>query len=101
MLVKLLKHIVEGNGIKFAQRRNRDWKPPHVEKSEDGKTDRLVESPEPEYEIVPFVKGTVLDVSPATAEKWIKSGLAAKHAEEKAEAAPQADSKPKPKEKSQ
>jgi hypothetical protein len=49
MKVKLLKHIPEGGGLKMARRKGRD---------------------------IPFVEGAVIEMSEASAEKYIKLGWA-------------------------
>lgn len=59
MKVTLKQHIMEGGGIKCAVKA--------------GAT-------------VPFVKGAVIEVSDATAAKWIEKGLAEAHVEQDPEA---------------
>ena len=70
MKVKLKQHIMEGRHIKTAQRKNADWSPPKVV---DG---QLVECQEPEFKIIPYVQGTVIEMSDASAKKWIEEGKA-------------------------
>ena len=70
MQVKLKQHIVEGGHIKASIRRNKNWTPPKVV---DGK---IVESQEPDTVTTAFVKDAVVEVSEATAKKWVEKGWA-------------------------
>jgi len=76
MKVQLIKDIYEkdrfGNEtLKVTRRRNRSWHPP--KKQEDGS---FAESSEPEFISVPFVTGREIEMSDASAEKYISQGLA-------------------------
>lgn len=76
MKVKLLQHIPEGNGIKRADRKNRDWTPPRIE---DGK---LVESNQSEKKMIAYVAGAIIEMSDASAKKWIDRGWAEPYVEQ-------------------
>lgn len=70
MLVRLKQHVVEGGGIKMAVKANKDWTPP---KAVDGK---VVECGLPEKKIVAYTKDAVIEMSDASAKKYIEKGLA-------------------------
>lgn len=91
MKVKLLKHVIEGTGIKMAKKKNKDWTPPKVVK-EDG-NEKIVECGLPEHLITPFVEGTVIECSDATAQKWVEQGLAEIYTAPAEETAPGQDEK--------
>ena len=74
MKVRLTKDIIEYDrhgesvGIKTSRRRNLAWGPPQVVYGQ------LVESKEPQFIETPWVKGAVIDMSDATAQKYIDAG---------------------------
>ena len=75
--VKLKKPVVMINrhgkeeGLQVTKRRNRAWHPP--QKQDDGS---FVECDEPEFVYVPWVPGTVIEMSEASAAKYVESGRA-------------------------
>lgn len=74
MKVKLLQDIFEYDrhgenvGIKTNKKKNRDWGPPQVVYGQ------LVECPEPEFVIIPWTAGTVIEMSETTGQKYIDAG---------------------------
>lgn len=74
MRIRLLEDVVEYDrhgesvGIKTSKRRNRAWGPPQVV------YDQLVESKEPEFTVISWTKGAVIDMSDASGQKYIDAG---------------------------
>lgn len=67
--VKLLTNVTDGDALKVARRKNKNWTPP--QKLEDGS---FKESSEPEYTFVAFTNGTVIEMSDTSAEKYVEKG---------------------------
>ena len=88
MKVVLKDHVMEGNGVKCARKRNKAWAPPTVTETDNGdgtKTKHLIESDQPEFNITAYVKGAVIEMSDESAKKYIKNGLAEEYVPPEAE----------------
>lgn len=76
MKIRLLEDVHEHDrhgesvGIKSSKKKNPDWGPPVVIH------DQLVESKEPQFLVIRWVKGAVIDASDASAQKFIEAGRA-------------------------
>ena len=74
--VKLLKDVAEGGvehkhglAIKTVSKRNPAWWPSVVVNGE------LLRCPEPQAFVTPYLKGLIVDMHEASADKWVKRGL--------------------------
>src|SRR5687767_6244396 len=83
MKVKLLKNVTEDGNLKVAKRRNRNWHPPRIEKNDAGEVTSVIESDEEEFTHIPYTKGTVIEMSEESGNKYIEKGLATEVVEEK------------------
>lgn len=76
MKIRLLQDVIEYDrhgasvGIKSTRKKNRAWSAPVVVH------DQLVQSKEPQYIDIQWVKGAVIDASDATGQKYIDAGKA-------------------------
>lgn len=68
--VKLLHDIIQNGHVKSTRRKNPKWEPPKAVKG------KLVESKEPEFLWTFFTQGAVVELSNASAQKFIENGWA-------------------------